>query len=82
MSTPAKKPKVMETLEPGDCRWPIGDPRLPGFHFCGVRQAAGRPYCIEHWQLSFVPSRPRGSTGPVQQPASPAPAALTFTRAA
>lgn len=78
MSNSAKKPKVMETLETNDCRWPIGDPRLPGFHFCGVQQAAGRPYCIEHWQLSFVPSRPR-QQGAVAQTAA---AALPLIRAA
>ena len=37
------------TLLPGDCRWPIGDPRNRDFHFCGKRprrrdvgRAAGR----------------------------------------
>jgi len=31
------------TLELSDCRWPIGDPRHPDFHFCGVRRLVGRP---------------------------------------
>ncbi|MFM9941150.1 MAG: GcrA family cell cycle regulator [Hyphomicrobiaceae bacterium] len=75
----AKQLKVMETLEASDCRWPIGDPRHPGFHFCGARQAAGRPYCIEHWQLSFVPSRPRHQAA---APSLPVVAALPVPRAA
>jgi GcrA cell cycle regulator len=25
-------------LESGDCRWPIGDPKQPGFHFCNRLQ--------------------------------------------
>jgi GcrA cell cycle regulator len=25
-------------LESGDCRWPIGDPKEPGFHFCNRLQ--------------------------------------------
>jgi hypothetical protein len=51
--------KSLQALESHDCRWPIGDPRLPDFHFCGKRQAAGRPYCQQHWDLSLQPERPR-----------------------
>lgn len=51
--------KTMADLEHGDCRWPIGDPRHDGFHFCGAKQMAGRPYCTEHWNMAFVPSKAR-----------------------
>lgn len=51
--------KSLADLEAADCRWPIGDPRQEGFHFCGAQQAAGRPYCIAHWSLSFVPGKSR-----------------------
>ena len=27
------------------CCWPIGDPKLPGFSFCGTSIMPGRPYC-------------------------------------
>ena len=30
------------------CCWPIGDPKLPGFSFCGTSIMPGRPYCEEH----------------------------------
>jgi GcrA cell cycle regulator len=30
------------------CRWPHGDPRLPGFGFCGARVQTDSPYCPEH----------------------------------
>ena len=30
------------------CCWPIGDPKLPGFSFCGTSIIPGRPYCEEH----------------------------------
>ena len=30
------------------CRWPIGDPKEPGFGFCGRRSLDGEPYCAEH----------------------------------
>ena len=57
-----KKPvqqKTLATLEQNDCRWPIGDPKDPAFHFCGAHKLAGRPYCQEHWQMAFQPSRSR-----------------------
>ena len=47
-----KEPKTVDTLERNDCRWPIGDPRHPDFHFCGAPQVAGRPYCDLHWRMA------------------------------
>lgn len=35
-------------LEPHHCRWPIGDPRLSDFRFCGCTRVLGKPYCVEH----------------------------------
>jgi GcrA cell cycle regulator len=55
----ARKPKRLLDLEPNDCRWPIGEPRSPEFHFCGERQLDGRPYCAHHWSMAFQPARPR-----------------------
>lgn len=60
MKTPKKA--TLETIEANQCRWPIGDPRLPGFHFCGAKKLDGRPYCAAHWQLSFVPGKGRGGS--------------------
>ena len=57
-----------------ECRWPIGDPREAGFHFCGERQADGRPYCAQHWAMAFVPSRPRYSQAAAQAVAPLVPA--------
>ena len=37
------------------CRWPIGDPQAPGFHFCGERAVDGKPYCQKHTEIAFVP---------------------------
>lgn len=52
--------KTVTNLEACDCRWPIGDPRDANFHFCGARAEPGKPYCTEHWNVSFVAARPRG----------------------
>ncbi len=35
------------------CQWPFGDPRLPGFHFCGAPSEPGKPYCNEHCALAY-----------------------------
>lgn len=44
------KPKRSVTLNPGprDCQWPHGDPKQPGFHFCGAPVFEHRPYCPTH----------------------------------
>ena len=39
------------------CCWPIGDPKLPGFSFCGTSIIPGRPYCEEHSNLAYTNSR-------------------------
>jgi GcrA cell cycle regulator len=61
----AKKTNIIKTLidlSANDCRWPEGDPRHADFHFCGAPKMDGRPYCAQHWALSFMPSRPRHQT--------------------
>jgi GcrA cell cycle regulator len=55
--------KTMANIGISDCRWPIGDPRQADFHFCGVPQTPGRPYCAVHCALSFEASRPRTGAG-------------------
>ncbi len=59
MTSKAPVKKELLDLEADDCRWPIGDPRQAEFYFCGAQKVLGRPYCIQHWTLSFVPSRGR-----------------------
>jgi len=61
MTKNVQKNKTLLELESGECRWPMGDPRQEGFSFCGAQQVLGRPYCIQHWPLSFVPSKGRQS---------------------
>lgn len=35
------------------CSWPMGDPKQPGFHFCGEPAEPGRPYCGTHCQQAY-----------------------------
>ena len=51
--------KTLTELDHSDCRWPIGDPRQEGFHFCGAQQMLGRPYCKEHALLACDTLKPR-----------------------
>ncbi len=59
---PAARRRTMATLQPDECRWPIGDPQLPDFHFCGERKVDGHPYCAEHGARASTPGRPRAIT--------------------
>ena len=42
------------TLGAHMCKWPIGDPALDNFTFCGRRSGEG-PYCVEHAQVAYQP---------------------------
>lgn len=59
---PTGQRKTMTTLLPDDCRWPIGDPQVADFHFCGKRKQAGRSYCDFHVRRASMPGRVRVMT--------------------
>jgi GcrA cell cycle regulator len=42
------------------CRWPMGHPGEPDFHFCGVAVNPGFPYCVEHCGRAYQAQLPRG----------------------
>lgn len=46
------------------CRWPMGHPGEPDFHFCGVAVNPGFPYCVEHCGRAFQAQLPRGTRRP------------------
>lgn len=47
------QPKQFEDLSKDECKWPLGDPKKPGFGFCGKATVAERkPYCAEHTDLA------------------------------
>jgi GcrA cell cycle regulator len=54
---PPAERKSLEDLEPRHCRWPIGDPRAPDFHFCGKGKVEGKPYCEFHVRRAYVTTR-------------------------
>ncbi len=46
------------------CRWPMGHPGEPNFHFCGTRVNPGFPYCVEHCGRAYQAQLPRGARRP------------------
>lgn len=48
------------------CKFPIGDPKVENFGFCGGRIKRG-PYCDSHHEIAFEPSRPRAATRPLKK---------------
>lgn len=50
---PLVERKALADLEPGDCRWPIGDPRDNDFHFCARPHVSGLPYCEHHARRAY-----------------------------
>lgn len=41
------------------CRWPLGDPTTPEFHYCGDRAITGLPYCTHHAEIAYQPAAER-----------------------
>ena len=46
------------------CRWPMGHPGEPDFHFCGEAVNPGFPYCVEHCGRAYQAQLPRGARRP------------------
>ena len=46
-------PRVAAQAGSKSCSWPVGDPKQPGFHFCGDVAEPGRPYCAHHCGIAY-----------------------------
>lgn len=46
------------------CKWPIGHPGEPDFHFCGDKVNPGFPYCVEHCGHAYQAQLPRRDRRP------------------
>ena len=65
------EPKLIENVIPigqrcsildlnnNKCRWPIGDPSLPDFFFCGGNTVGNMPYCAHHGRIAYQPAADR-----------------------
>ena len=41
------------------CKWPLGHPGEPDFHFCGEKVNPGFPYCVTHCGHAYQAQLPR-----------------------
>ena len=46
------------------CKWPIGHPGEPDFHFCGKAANPGFPYCVQHCGVAYQAQIPRRDRRP------------------
>jgi GcrA cell cycle regulator len=46
------------------CRWPMGHPGEPDFHFCGDHANPGYPYCVAHCGVAYQAQLPRRDRRP------------------
>jgi GcrA cell cycle regulator len=67
LANPSPVKKTILTLTSSCCRWPIGDPQKPDFHFCGREAVPLMPYCEAHAQRAFQ------AVSPSVRPQGPAP---------
>ncbi|WP_066573596.1 GcrA family cell cycle regulator [Sphingomonas koreensis] len=67
---PAKPSKEIEgktsLLDLNDkiCKWPLGHPGEPDFHFCGDKVNPGFPYCVAHCGHAYQAQLPRRDRRP------------------
>jgi GcrA cell cycle regulator len=46
------------------CKWPLGHPGEPDFHFCGQPINPGFPYCLDHCSVAYQAQLPRRDRRP------------------
>jgi GcrA cell cycle regulator len=73
LPTPPSPQPVFYAEEPGSatvltlgahmCKWPIGDPAVDGFSFCGRRTDVDGPYCATHSRVAYQPQQTRKRSG-------------------
>ena len=51
------------TLGAHMCKWPIGDPSLETFTFCGRRTGGEGPYCNDHARVAYQPAQTKKRSG-------------------
>ncbi|MEX6508036.1 GcrA family cell cycle regulator [Jiella sp. M17.18] len=50
---PIARKLTLVQLNDRTCKWPVGDPLQPDFHFCGNHSGDASPYCTYHAKLAF-----------------------------
>ena len=71
LDIPIAERKSLQDLTEKCCRWPIGDPQTPEFHFCNRGKMTGLPYCEFHSRRAFQPPQPRRRDRTIVDPRLP-----------
>jgi len=50
---PLSQRRPLLELNPGTCRWPVGEPGKPDFFFCGAEPLPNKPYCAAHCTRAY-----------------------------
>lgn len=60
---PHPAPVISHPANPGGCQYIYGDPKKPGWHYCGEDTLIGQSWCKKHYSLVFTPytPKPRGA---------------------
>ncbi|WEK41763.1 MAG: GcrA family cell cycle regulator [Candidatus Sphingomonas colombiensis] len=56
--TSPARPRLLD-LSDKVCKWPLGHPGEPDFHFCGDKVNPGFPYCVAHCGHAYQAQLPR-----------------------
>ncbi len=59
LTKPVSRELTLLQLSESTCKWPTGDPTMPGFSFCGHSTDDEKPYCQYHSKLAFQPPSER-----------------------
>lgn len=59
LRVPVSRELTLLQLTEATCKWPTGDPTMPGFSFCGHSTNEDKPYCEYHNKLAFQPPSER-----------------------
>lgn len=51
-SIPQEQRRSLMKLAARECHWPVGDPKEPGFFFCGGTAEEDKCYCLPHLRRS------------------------------
>lgn len=57
--------RTVLTIRDNECRWPIGDPQMADFHFCGKNKVQGLPYCEAHIKTAYNVLPPKRQVAPI-----------------
>jgi hypothetical protein len=80
-AAPDQHPTIAD-LQPSHCRWPIGDPKQPEFHFCGRANDLVHAYCPHHFALATRDTFKRSRTKPRPAPLATPPPVTTIPQPA